>query len=278
MSVPPPTIATRAIQFAALNEKELEILRLLAAGHTVKSIAAGLERSEASINERLREARRKTGVGSSRELARLLDAQKIWDRKIDLSAPASSSEGHERPPLGRGRWSKGQMMLLITIPLVAAGLLATATNSLERSEPAHPAMLAATGPSSLAGRWSLDVAQIPGAERPRSVTIAFSEASGGRWNTVVEIVAPDGSHMDARSTSALDGVAVPVEGTMGFIDSVSLRQPEPGTLVMTLGKNGQRVSTRVYTVAKDARTMTETIAWAAVGMPDIVTTTFNRVG
>mgnify|MGYP006165162457 FL=1 len=48
----------------ALTDKELEILRLLAGGHTVKSIAARLERSEASINERLREARRKTGVAS----------------------------------------------------------------------------------------------------------------------------------------------------------------------------------------------------------------------
>lgn len=75
-----------------LTEKELEILRLLAGGHTVKSIAAQLERSEASINERLREARRKTGVGSSRELARLLAEQKIWDRKIDLLPSADPAE------------------------------------------------------------------------------------------------------------------------------------------------------------------------------------------
>ena len=69
---------------AALNDNELEILHLLANGHTAKSIAARLGRSETAIHERLRDARRKTGVGSSRELARLLDAQKIWDRKIDL--------------------------------------------------------------------------------------------------------------------------------------------------------------------------------------------------
>src|SRR5687768_12118933 len=65
----------------ALTDKELEILRLLMAGHTVKSIAARMGRSETSINERLRDARRKTGIGSSRELARHLDAQKIWDKK-----------------------------------------------------------------------------------------------------------------------------------------------------------------------------------------------------
>ena len=87
---------------ASLTERELEALRLLAAGHTVKSIAATLGRSEASINERLRDARRKTGVGSSRELARLIDAQKIWDRNIDLSAPQSPDD-HSAAPHDPGR-------------------------------------------------------------------------------------------------------------------------------------------------------------------------------
>lgn len=132
------------------------------------------------------------------------------------------------------------------------------------------------GASPLVGVWSLDVAQIPAEERPRAVTITFRAAAEGRWTTLVEIVAPDGSRMTAESTARLDGVAVPVTGNMGFIDSISLRQPEPATLVMTLAKDGQRVSTRVYTLANDGRTMTETIVWAAEGMPDIVTTTFNR--
>ena len=44
-----------------LTDREMEILRLLVAGHTVKTIAARLGRSETSINERLRSARRKTG-------------------------------------------------------------------------------------------------------------------------------------------------------------------------------------------------------------------------
>lgn len=278
MSALPPTIGTRAIQPAALNEKELEILRLLAVGHTVKSIAAGLDRSEASINERLREARRKTGVGSSRELARLLDAQKIWDKNIDLSEPASFAESRERPPHSRGFWSKGTIMMLIALPLVAAGLLVTATNPLEHGASPRSAAESPIGQSPLVGRWSLDTASIPAEERPRAVTITFSEGPEGRWNTVVEIVAADGSRMDAQSAATLDGVAVPVSGTMGFVDSVSLRRPDPDTLVMTLAKDGMRVSTRVYTIAKDGRTMTETIVWAAAGIPDIVTTTFNRVG
>ena len=261
-----------------LTEKELEILRLLAGGHTVKSIAMQLDRSEASINERLREARRKTGVGSSRELARQLDEQKIWDKKIDLSTAASPANTDVGPPPGRGRWSKGQIIMLIAIPLAAAGLLLTATNSVERGETPDPAAQNDAVTSPLAGQWSLDIENIPADERPRAVTIAFAPAAGGRWRTVVTVETPGGAVMKAESTAALDGVAAPVTGSMVAIDSVSLRQPEANTLVMTLGKGGQRVSTRVYTVAAHGLTMTETIVWAAEGMPSMVTTTFHRVG
>jgi hypothetical protein len=64
---------------------------------------------------------------------------------------------------------------------------------------------------------------------------------------------------------------------MAFIDSTALRQPAPNTLVMTLGKNGAPVSTRVYTVAKDRKSMTETIVWAGGSLPRLETTHFNRV-
>lgn len=262
-----------------LTEKELEILRLLAGGHTVKSIAARLERSEASINERLREARRKSGVGSSRELARLLDTQKIWDKNIDLS-PRDASGKRPAVPRHQGfEWTKGHIAMAFTIPAAALGLALSAGTMLPQpAETAPPVAAAPVAASPLAGRWSLDVAQIPAAERPRAVTIAFSPAAGGRWHTLVTILAPDGSERVAESTAGLDGVAVPVTGSMNMIDSVSLRQPDPDTLVMTMGKAGKRVSTRVYTVARGGQSMTETIVWAAEGMPDIVTTTFSRIG
>lgn len=113
---------------AALTDKELEILRLLTAGHTVKSIAVRLGRSEASINERLRDARRKTGVGSSRELARLLDAQKIWDKNIDLSQLRSLTNGVGQPATTGPIRSKGTKLMLIALP-VAAGLMFMAADS-----------------------------------------------------------------------------------------------------------------------------------------------------
>ncbi|CAN5360382.1 hypothetical protein BH10PSE14_BH10PSE14_28880 [soil metagenome] len=69
-----------------LNAAEREALALLAVGHTAKSIATLTGRSEGAINERLREARRKTGVSSSRELARLLRQQENRDEEIGVAS------------------------------------------------------------------------------------------------------------------------------------------------------------------------------------------------
>lgn len=261
----------------ALNARELEVLRLLAEGHTIKSIAARLDRTEASINERLRDARRKTGVGSSRELARQLGAQKIWDKNPDLAMTSPSSEAPVQPASRGLTGPKGTIAMLIAMPLIAAGSLLMAADAPYNA--ARPLSAAASAQGSpLLGRWALEVAGVPAEERPRAVTISFSVAPDRRWTTQVEIVNPDGGTLHAESTAALDAAPVPTAGNMGFIDSASLRQPAPGTLVMTLGKDGAPVSTRVYTVSRDRKSMTETIIWAGSAMPRLETNTFHRIG
>ncbi|WP_298193026.1 helix-turn-helix transcriptional regulator [Novosphingobium sp.] len=263
-----------------LTPRELEVLRLLAEGHTIKSIAAQLGWTEASINERLRDARRKTGVGSSRELARQLGAQKIWDRNPDLAMTSPAAEGSVRPALRGLSGPKGKIAMLITMPLIAAGALfmaADAPFNAARPQAAQAAAGAALA-SPLVGRWALDVAGVPEGERPKSVTISFAVAPDQRWTTEVQIVNLDGATLHAESTAALDAAPVPVTGNMAFIDSGSLRQPAPGTLVMTLGKDGAPVSTRVYTVSRDRKSMTETIIWAGSNMPKLETNTFRRIG
>jgi DNA-binding CsgD family transcriptional regulator len=261
---------------ACLNQKEREILGLLVAGHTVKSIATRLGRSEASINERLREARRKTGVGSSRELARLLDAQFNRDRKSDLAMPDSLLDlSAQLPAAGR---VKPKGMILMTIATILAAAVITLAQSNAVSTIAPPADKQAVATSPLIGRWALDTARIPVAERPRSVTISFGMAADGQWITKVEIVAPDGNVQTAESKASLAGAPVPVTGDMAFIDSAALRQPQADTLIMTLSKGGKPVSTRVYSVSKDRRTMTETIIWAAEGIPALPTNHFVRIG
>jgi DNA-binding CsgD family transcriptional regulator len=74
----------RALDLSRLNEAERRVLRLLAEGHTAKTIATALGSTPAAVNERLRESRRKTGAGSSRELARMLKAQENRDEQIGV--------------------------------------------------------------------------------------------------------------------------------------------------------------------------------------------------
>ncbi|SEJ64680.1 DNA-binding transcriptional regulator, CsgD family [Sphingobium sp. AP50] len=70
------------MDLSRLNDSEREILRLLAQGHTAKSAADLTGRSVGSVNERLRDARRKTGASSSRALSRAFVARENRD---DLS-------------------------------------------------------------------------------------------------------------------------------------------------------------------------------------------------
>lgn len=264
------------VPFAALTDGELQVLRLLAAGHTVKSIAVSLDRSEASINERLRDARRKSGVGSSRELARLIASQKIWDKKTDLSPPDVPAQVSGQPSPTEVPRSRRMIVMLASVPIAAIALSLFTSNLAGDAQPAASVPVAAATQPLLAGRWSLDIMRIPAEERPQRVIIEFRQSTDRRWTTLVEIVGPDGSMQRAESTAAADGIAVPVTGTMPFIDSVSLRQPDANTLVMSLRKDGAPVSTRVYTAAADGRTMTETIIWPGPTAPGLETTIFRR--
>ena len=265
-----------ASRLDALNDNELEILRLLANGHTAKSIARHLGRSETAVHERLRDARRKTGVGSSRELARLLDAQKIWDKKIDLSKPDKPRETLEPPPLRGPSLSKGACVMLIATSIAAIGLAVASGAVPMDPDPVPIDRAGQAGMSPLIGRWSLDIDRVPAEERPRSVTIEFRPEADNAWATRVVVTGVDGATLYAYSTAIPGGDPAPVTGTMGIIDQVSLRQPSRETLVMSLAKDGAPVSSRVYTVSKDGESMTETIVWAGSAVPKLETNHFKR--
>ncbi len=74
--------------YQSLTEKEKQTLRLIVRGHDAKSSARHLGLSVHTVNERLRDARRKLEVSSSRAAARLVldtegdDPQKLADKQI----------------------------------------------------------------------------------------------------------------------------------------------------------------------------------------------------
>jgi DNA-binding CsgD family transcriptional regulator len=95
----------------ALSDKQRDTLRLLLAGHDAKSIARHLGLSVHTVNERLRDARRKLGASSSREAARLLRDSEgdtphfVADNELgDAPCPPATAEfaaSTARPPIGR---------------------------------------------------------------------------------------------------------------------------------------------------------------------------------
>lgn len=98
-----------------LTPGEREVLILLARGHTAKTIATSLGLSVAAVNERLRGARRRTGAGSSRELARLLAQQ----NRDDFSgvAPADGPAFRSGEPASKGRWNTRRNVMIASAAL-----------------------------------------------------------------------------------------------------------------------------------------------------------------
>lgn len=112
-----------------LTDREKETLRLIVRGHDAKSMASELSLSVHTINERLREARRKLGVTSSREAARLLleregaDPQKLADKDLGEARQDKLSEGDSATTVQPARRIFAGVSLMIT--LFAAGLILT---------------------------------------------------------------------------------------------------------------------------------------------------------
>jgi DNA-binding CsgD family transcriptional regulator len=112
-----------------LNEAERRVLGLLAEGHTAKSIANATASTPAAVNERLREARRKTGVGSSRELARLLRAQENRHELMGVgkrSPPTTSLSELDAQPW---RHTTGAFAMISFFVVAVAGAAALMTQA-----------------------------------------------------------------------------------------------------------------------------------------------------
>lgn len=171
----------------ALTEKEKATLRLIARGHDAKSTARSLGLSVHTINERLRDARRKMAVSSSREAARLLadaeraDAastpQSLGDKEIGEDArrvPIDQSAGRRlRPPL----IISGVLLMMLTL-----GLSALIVSAQLASSPVATAG-AATTPTSdaaAAARQWLDLLD----QRRWDATYQATSASFRKQNTL----------------------------------------------------------------------------------------------
>lgn len=149
----------------ALTEKEKETLRLLVDGHDAKSMARHLGLSVHTINERLRDARRKMSASSSREAARQLremerqNPQFLTDRVLGDAAAVTDMDELQAPVETRRMprrfgWIAGGIFMSISLALFALASLSGTAGAPAAPKPAAPAALAAeTAPVQAARQW-----------------------------------------------------------------------------------------------------------------------------
>ena len=143
--------------YAALTAKEKAALRLLLAGHDAKSMARHLGLSVHTVNERLRDARRKLTVSSSKAAARILleaEGPQLPADKL-LGDAGAIGRGQTFDPVAaplrrRAAWAVGGFAM------IAMFVAALALSSTEPASLAPPAAATATVAESDASRAARD--------------------------------------------------------------------------------------------------------------------------
>ncbi|KQS04311.1 LuxR family transcriptional regulator [Sphingomonas sp. Leaf357] len=196
------TAATDGIR--ALTDKEKQTLRMIVRGHDAKSIARSLDLSVHTINERLRDVRRKMAVSSSREAARLLlevegvaagapDTDLLGDTRIgaDAARPRADQEG--APIDGVGRAYRRPLIIGVLLMTLILGLLALAAlPQVATTSPPTPAT-SSDAPNAevvdAARRWLVLVDQGRWDESYKATGTAFRKLNTAQvWATVSEKV------------------------------------------------------------------------------------------
>lgn len=215
-----PTIDAASL----LTEKEKQALRLMVRGHDAKSIARSLGLSVHTINERLRDARRKMAVSSSREAARLLltaeggdvglpPPELLVDEEIggDHAAPAFDEEvapigGAGRMNL-RSRTLVGGLVMTLILGLLALAALPDA--------PLTPSSTPVAEQE--AGHSGIDAAVV---EKARAWLALLDE---GRWSESYQ--ATGSSFRELNSLAVWTQVSEKVRAPLGAMQSrVVIRQ------------------------------------------------------
>lgn len=156
--------------YQALSEKEKQTLRLIVRGHDAKSMARHLGLSVHTVNERLRDARRKLEVSSSREAARLVfDAegavpQNDADKRIGEAPPPAIVGQDAASGTGQGRTQRtagiiaGAVIMSIVVGIFVLSLLSggTATTTASSTgETAAPLAVSESAAVRSAREWLL---------------------------------------------------------------------------------------------------------------------------
>lgn len=270
----PPTKPDRAIDansgermsqgYQALTEKEKETLRLVVRGYDAKSMASHLGLSVHTINERLRFARRKMAVSSSREAARLLFSKEgdaphsLADKQLGEAWTAPDMEDDSARNAGNA--TSGRLVWVIGGIAIMSLLLATlALSSLPQME---------TPRAGLAQAQSNEAAQFSSAaesEIVRSARRWLALVDEGRWNESWSATAQAFRELNTSETWASESEEARVP--LGDVISRAVAREED----VPAPPSGYRM-VKFQTMFENKRDATETLtlvrdgnAWRVVG-------------
>lgn len=245
----------------ALTEKEKHTLRLLLAGHDAKSMARHLGLSVHTVNERLRDARRKLSVSSSKEAARRLREAEgpspdpfeapysFGDEPIGAAPAAPAGQPGEEPGASsvatpRGAWAIG---VIAMISLGLALLVFTASPGIAPdgapapAPAAHGSAAAETGATRAAEQWLALVDAGKWEESWAATGRAFrSQNSVAAWRAASEAARVPLGAVLSRRASGEESIPAPPAGLQlvrfrtdfagkaGAVETLTLAREEGG--------------------------------------------------
>lgn len=180
----------------ALTDKEKQALRLLTSGYDAKSMAAHLGLSVHTVNERLRDARRKMATSSSREAARLLreregvTPQKVADEDLGGAAPAfAAADASGQSDAGSSRRRRGWIIGGIAMSLALVAITLASLSAPDAAVPAAPASVAAEAAPVAAARqflalvdaddWATSWTAVGASMKAQNTRQSWTDASNG---------------------------------------------------------------------------------------------------
>lgn len=202
--------------YQALTEKEKQTLRLMLRGHDAKSLARHLDLSVHTVNERLRDARRKLEVSSSREAARLLleregrTPELLGDMALGDASPREEDDRSlHSDALAKAKTRFAWGIAGVVIMSLILGILAL-TSLMEEGAPG-----AGASPSAAAAQPSAHQAEVVDAARSWLVLGDESRWEDG-W------LATASSFRQANTAERWAEVATKVRGPLGAVRSRTL--------------------------------------------------------
>jgi len=248
----------------ALSEREKAALRLLLSGHDAKSIARHLDLSVHTVNDRLRAVRRKLGVSSSREAARLL--AKAEGANHNFAVPENfgiadrPGTAQQTAASGRqgavGHWSIWLGGAMLMLSLFVAGLLmmsrgdtGSATQQSAADQTATTAYKASASASiGNARTWLrlVDTAQWT-ASWQQAGTLFRSQITAENWTATIKSVREPFGALTARTfgrvtkASALPGMPPGQYELLEFRTDFAARKGVVETVVLAREQNGWKV-------------------------------------